>query len=96
MRQPFASEADRHAYTKWVRAVAIIYGGVALILFGTIVLGKPSGVKATDHPPDRAIATAGASGAHAPGAACAVSRLAGDELLPCPSQRGKHRSNEIP
>jgi hypothetical protein len=32
IRQPFVSQADRLAYVKWARAVAIVYGGVALIL----------------------------------------------------------------
>jgi hypothetical protein len=64
IRQPFASEADRLAYAKWARAVAIVYGGVvALTLFGLVVLGKPLGVMAPDRPADRAVASAAVSGA---------------------------------
>jgi hypothetical protein len=59
IRQPFASEADRLAYAKWARAVAIVYGGVvALTLLGLVVLGKPLGVVA---PADRAVASAAVS-----------------------------------
>jgi hypothetical protein len=61
IRPHFASEADRLEYTKWARAVAIVYGGVALTLFGLHVLGKPLGAVAPAA--DRAVATAAVSGA---------------------------------
>jgi hypothetical protein len=57
IRQPFASEADRLTYAKWARVIAIVYGGVALILFGLVVLSEPSGVVAPDRPSDRAVAS---------------------------------------
>src|SRR5262245_17555146 len=64
IRQPLASEADRLAYAKWARAVAIVYGGVvALTLFVLVVLGKPLGVVAPDQPADRAIASTALSSA---------------------------------
>ncbi len=62
MRQPLATEADRAAYAKWARAVAIIYGAVALILVGLVVLGEPLGVVAPDRPRDRAVASAAVPG----------------------------------
>jgi len=56
IRQPLASEADRLAYAKWARGVAVVYGGVALILFGlVVVLGKPLGLVSPDRPADRAV-----------------------------------------
>jgi hypothetical protein len=63
IRQPFASEADRLVYAKCARAVAIVYGTLALILFGLVVRGKPLGVVAPDQPADRAVASAAVSGA---------------------------------
>jgi hypothetical protein len=63
IRQPFASEADRLTYTKWARAVAIVYGTLALILFGLVVFGKPLGVVVPDRPADRAVTSAAISGA---------------------------------
>jgi hypothetical protein len=64
IRQPFASEADRLAYAKWARVVAVVYGGVvALTLLGLVVLGKPLGLVAPDRPADRAVASAAVSGA---------------------------------
>jgi hypothetical protein len=63
-RRSFVSEADRLAYAKWARAVAIVYGGVvALTLFGLVVLGKPLGLVASDRPADRAVASAAVSDA---------------------------------
>ena len=64
IRQPFASEADRLEYARWVRAVAIIYSGVGLILFGLILFGGPLGVVAPDQLADRVVASAAVSGAH--------------------------------
>jgi hypothetical protein len=63
IRQPFASEADRLTYAKWARAVAIVYGTLALILFGLVVFGNPLGVVAPDQAADRAVASAAVSGA---------------------------------
>ena len=64
IRQPLASEADRLAYAKWARGVAVVYGGVALILFGlVVVLGKPLGLVSPDRPADRAVVSAAVSGA---------------------------------
>jgi hypothetical protein len=68
IRQPFMSEADRLVYAKWRRAVAFFYAGVALILFGLVVLGKPFGLLAPDQAADRAVVSAAKSGA--PGTAC--------------------------
>jgi hypothetical protein len=63
IRQRFTNEADRLEYAKWVRAVAIVYGGIALTLFGLVVLSKQLGVVAPDQPADRAVASAAVSGA---------------------------------
>jgi hypothetical protein len=81
IRQPFMSEADRLLYTKWRRIVAFFYAGVALILFGLVVLGNPLGLLAPEQPADRAVVSAAKSGArgmacrgHAPAAANGVCR----------------------
>ncbi len=58
IRQPFAREADRVAYAKWARAVALVYGGLALILIGLVVLGQPLGMVAPERKADRAVASA--------------------------------------
>ena len=63
IRQPLAREADRLAYAKWARGVAVVYGGVALILFGLVVFGKPLGVVSPDQPADRAVMSAAVSSA---------------------------------
>ena len=63
IRQPLASEADRLTYTKWARGVAVVYVGVALVLFGLVVLGKPLGLVSPDQPADRAVMSAAVSGA---------------------------------
>jgi hypothetical protein len=62
IRSPFVSEADRLTYRKWVRAVAIVYSGFALILFGLVLFGGPLGVMGPNHPADRAVASTAVSG----------------------------------
>ena len=71
IRQPLASEADQLAYAKWARGVAVVYGGVALILFGlVVVLGKPLGLVSPDQPADRAVASAAVARGMTQHAAC--------------------------
>jgi hypothetical protein len=63
IREPFVSEADRLTYRRWARAVAIVYAGIALTLFGLHVLGKPLGAMAPNQQADRAVMSAAVSGA---------------------------------
>jgi hypothetical protein len=64
IRQPFASEADRLTCARWARAVAIVYGTLAVILFALLVFGTPLGVVVPDQSTDRAVTSAAIAGAH--------------------------------
>jgi hypothetical protein len=86
MRQPFASAADRLTYAKWARAVAIVYGTLALILFGLVVFGQPVGVVAPDQAANRAVASAGAAGARGTAGPAACGRR---PEMSCPVPAGK-------
>jgi hypothetical protein len=44
IRRSLRTEEDRRTRAKWMRRVGIIYGCIALLLFGMIAIIKPSSV----------------------------------------------------